>query len=81
MLAQSFTPQELFHFYQAKLKAKRKKGDESMVDLGWEIAGLVRLDGFTRELIGEASEIKLNVIQGQLRSYRKEWIMPQKLML
>ena len=56
-LAQSFTPQGLVHLYWAELKARRKKGDESMADFGQGVARLVRLaypsaDGSTREIIG-----------------------------
>ena len=79
MLAQSFILQGLVHHYQAELKARRKKGDESLADLGQDVARLVRpvypsADGSTREVIGvnafldamprPASEIKLRMIWG-----------------
>ena len=85
-LAQSFAPKELVHLYQAELKARRKKGDESMVDLGRDIAKLVRLayptaDTATREVIGinaflealpgPASEMKLHVIKGRPRNLQE----------
>ena len=56
-LVQSFTPKGLYHHYQAELKARWKKVDESMADLGQNVARLVRLvyptaDGSTGEVIG-----------------------------
>ena len=50
-------PKEMVHVHQAELKARKKKGDESMGDLGRDIAKLVRLayptaDTATREVIG-----------------------------
>ena len=42
-LVQSFTLQGLVHLYQAVLKARKKKGDESMADLKQDVARLVRL--------------------------------------
>ena len=41
-LAQSFSQKELVHLYQTELKSYRKRGNESMVDLGREIAKLVK---------------------------------------
>lgn len=85
-LSQSFAPKELVHLYQAELKARRKKGDESMVDLGRDLAKLVRLayptaDTTTREVIGinaflealpgPASEMKLHVIKGRPRNLQE----------
>ena len=56
-LVENFTSQGLVHLYQAELKARKKKGDESMADLRRDVARLVRIaypsvDGFTREVIG-----------------------------
>ena len=53
----SFAPKELVHLYQAELKAQKKKVEESMVDLGRDVAKLVRLaystaDVAIREVIG-----------------------------
>ena len=85
-LSQSFAPKELVHLHQAELKARRKKGDESMTDLGRDIAKLVRLayptaDMTTREVIGinaflealpgPASEMKLHVIKGRPRNLQE----------
>ena len=85
-LAQSFAPKELVHLYQAELKARKKKGEESMVDLGRDVAKLVRLayptaDAATREVIGinaflealpgPASEMKLHVIKGRPRNLQE----------
>ena len=79
-LTQSFTPKELVHLNQAELKACKKKTEESMVDLGRDVAKLVRLayptaDAATREviginsfleaLLGPASKMKLHVIKGR----------------
>ena len=85
-LAQSFSPQELVHLYQAELKARKKRPDESMANLGRDVAKLVRLayptaDPATREVIGintflealpgPASEMKLHVIKGRPRSLQE----------
>ena len=85
-LAQSFSPKELVHLHQAELKARRRKPEESMVDLGRDIAKLVRLayptaDTATREVIGinsflealpgPASEMKLHVIKGRPRNLQE----------
>ena len=79
-LAQSFSPKERVHLYQAELKARRRKGEESIADLGRDIARLVRhaypqADSVTREVVGinafldalpgPASEMKLHVIKGR----------------
>ena len=42
-LAHSFALEEMVHLHQAELKARRKKGNESMADLGRDVAKLVRL--------------------------------------
>ena len=42
-LAHSFVLKEIVHLYQAELKAHRKKGDESMANLGRDTAKLVRM--------------------------------------
>ena len=85
-LSQSFSPKELVHLHQAELKARKKKPEESMVDLGRDIAKLVRLayptaDTPTREVIGinsflealpgPASEMKLHVIKGRPRNLQE----------
>ena len=85
-LAQNFAPKELVHLHQAELKARKKKREESMTDLGRDIARLVRLayptaDLATREVIGinaflealpgPASEMKLHVIKGRPRSLQE----------
>jgi len=85
-LAQSFAPKELVHLHQAELKARRRRGDETMVDLGRDVAKLVRLayptaDAATREVIGinaflealpgPASEMKLHVIKGRPRNLQE----------
>ena len=79
-LTQSFASKELVHLYQAQLKTCKKKTEVSMVDLGRDVAKLVRLayptaDAATRGVIsinsfleglpGPASEIKLHVIKGR----------------
>ena len=79
-LMQSFAPKEFVHLYQAELKARKKKTEESMVNLGRDVAKLVRLaypsaDAATREVIGinsflealpgPASKMKLHVIKGR----------------
>ena len=83
---QGFTPKELVHLYQAELKARKKKTEESMVDLGRDVANLVRLayptpDAATREVIGinsflealpgPASKMKLHVIKGRPRTVQE----------
>ena len=40
-LAQSFSPKEQVYLYQAELKARQKKPEETMANLGWDIAKLV----------------------------------------
>jgi len=85
-LTQSFAPKELVHLHQAELKARRRRADESMVDLGRDVAKLVRLaypsaDAATREVIGinafleslpgPASEMKLHVIKGRPRNLQE----------
>ena len=40
-LAQSFSPKELVYLYQAEFKARKKKPEETMANLGWDIAKLV----------------------------------------
>ena len=57
VLAQSFTPKGLVHLCHAELNVGQKKGDEIMADLGWDLAGLVRLvyltaDFSTRKVTG-----------------------------
>ena len=37
-LTQSFAPKELMHLYQVELKARKKRTEESMVDLGRDVA-------------------------------------------
>ena len=44
-LKQSFAPKELVHLYQAELKARKKKTDGSMVDLGRDMVKLVSWNG------------------------------------
>ena len=85
-LSQSFAPHGMVHLHQAELKARKRKPDESMADLGREIAKLARLayptaDAATREVIGinaflealpgPASEMKLHVIKGRPRSLQE----------
>ena len=85
-LTQSFAPKEKVHLYQAELKAKRKRADESMTDLGREIAKLVRLayptaDAATKEVVGinafldalpgPAADMKLHVIKGRPRTLQE----------
>jgi hypothetical protein len=85
-LEQSFSPQGKVHLYQAELKARRRKPEESMSNLGRDIAKLVRLayptaDIATREVIGinsfldalpgPASEMKLHVIKGRPRTLQE----------
>ena len=85
-LAQSFSPKELVYLYQAELKARRKRADESMANLGRDVAKLVRLayptaDSATREVIGinaflealpgPASEMKLHVIKGRPKTLQE----------
>lgn len=85
-LSQSFAPKELVHLHQAELKARKKKGDESMADLGRDVARLVRLayptaDAATREIVGinsfldalpgPALEMKLHVIKGRPRTLQE----------
>ena len=79
-LAQSFSLKELMYLYPAQLKARRKKADETMANLGRDAAKLVQLvyqtaDPATREVIrinaflealpGPASEMKLHVMKGR----------------
>ena len=80
------TVTELVHLHQAELKARKKRPDESMANLGRDVAKLVRLayptaDPATREVIGinaflealpgPASEMKLHVIKGRPRSLQE----------
>ena len=79
MLAHRLPPQGLVHIYQAELKARRKKGGESMVDLGQNVARLVRLvyrsaDGFTREVIGVNTF--LDALPGPAIRFLKEALNP-----
>ena len=75
-LAQNFSPPQRQHFYMAELKARRRKTEESLAELGRDIARLTRLaypqaDNITRETIGinafldslpgPAMEIRLHV--------------------
>ena len=74
------------HLYQAELKARKKKTVESMVDLGRDVAKLVRLtylttDATIREVIGiyfflealsgPAAEMKLHIIKGRPHTSRE----------
>ena len=85
-LTQSFAPKERVHLYQAELKARRKKTEESMTDLGRDIAKLVRLayptaDAATKEVVGinifldalpgPAADMKLHVIKGRPRTLQE----------
>ena len=78
-LAQSFSLKELVYLYQAELKA-RKKMDETVVNLGRDIAKLVcqayptadtatqeviRIKAFLEALPGPVSDMKLHVIKGR----------------
>ena len=78
-LTQNFNPPQKLHLYMAELKARKRKPQESLVDLGRDIARLTRLayptaDPVTRETIGinafldslpgPAIEIRLHVIKG-----------------
>ena len=52
-LVQSFTLQGLVHLYQAELKARRKKGDESMAGLGRNVKfAYPSVDGSAKGVIG-----------------------------
>lgn len=56
-LAQNFSPPQKVHLYMAELKARRRKSNESLAELGRDIARLTRLaypraDPATRETIG-----------------------------
>ena len=76
-LAKSFSIKELVYLYQAEFKVNKKKTDETMANLGRDIAKLVpqaypKADTATREVIGinaflealprPASEMKLHLI-------------------
>lgn len=78
-LTQNFNPPQKLHLHMAELKARKRKPQESLVDLGRDIARLTRLaypaaDQATRETIGinafldslpgPAIEIRLHVIKG-----------------
>ena len=78
-LTQHFCPPQQVHLYQAELKARKRKPNESLPDLGRDIARLIRLaypkaDTATRETIGvnafldaipgPAIEVRLNVLRG-----------------
>ena len=85
-LTQSFAPKELVHLYQAELKAQKKKTEESMMDLGRDVAKLVRwayptadvairevigINSFLEALPGHASEMKLHIIKGIPRTLKE----------
>ena len=85
-LSQNFAPKELVHLHQAELKSRRKKADETMGELGRDIAKLVRqafpmADSATRDVIGinsfldalpgAASDMKLHVIKGRPRNLQE----------
>lgn len=78
-LTQNFNPPQKVHLYMAELKARKRRPEESLVDLGRDVARLTRLayphaDTATRETIGinafldsmpgPAIEIRLHVIKG-----------------
>lgn len=78
-LSQHFCPPQQIHLYQAELKARKRKPNESLPELGRDIARLIRLayptaDMATRETIGinafldaipgPAIEVRLNVLRG-----------------
>lgn len=78
-LTQHFCPPQQIHLYQAELKARKRKPNESLPELGRDIARLIRLaypsaDLATRETIGinafldaipgPAIEVRLNVLRG-----------------
>ena len=78
-LTQHFCPPQQIHLYQAELKARKRKPNESLPELGREISRLIRLaypsaDTATRETIGinafldaipgPAIEVRLNVLRG-----------------
>ena len=78
-LTQHFCPPQQIHLYQAELKARKRKPNESLPELGRDIARLIRLayptaDMATRETIGinafldaipgPAIEVRLNVLRG-----------------
>ena len=79
-LTQNFSPPQKVHMYMAELKARKRRPNESLADLGRDIARLTRLaypnaDQATRETIGinafldslpgPAIEIRLHVMKGQ----------------
>ena len=78
-LTQHFCPPQQIHLYQAELKARKRKPDESLPELGRDISRLIRLayptaDMATKETIGinafldaipgPAIEVRLNVLRG-----------------
>ena len=78
-LTQNFCPSQRIHLYQAELKTRVRKPNESLADLGRDISRISRLayptaDQATRETIGinafldaipgPAVEIRLNVVRG-----------------
>ena len=78
-LTQHFCPPQQIHLYQAELKARKRNPNESLPELGRDIARLIRLayptaDMATRETIGinsfldaipgPAIEVRLNVLRG-----------------
>ena len=85
-LQQSFCPPEQVHLYQAELKGRKRKRDESMAELGRDLARLVQLaypqaDPTTRETLainafldalpGPAIETRLHVIKGRPRTLQE----------
>ena len=85
-LRQNFCPPEQVHLYQAELKSRKKKRDETMADLGRDLARLVQLaypqaDMATRETLainafldalpGPAIEIRLHVIKGRPKTLQE----------
>ena len=78
-LTQHFCPPQQIHLYQAELKARTRRPNESLTELGRDITRLTRLayptaDMATRETIGinafldaipgPAIEVRLNVLRG-----------------
>ena len=78
-LRQNFSPPQKVHMHMAELKARKRKPNETLADLGRDIARLTRLaypsaDQATRETIGinafldslpgPAIEIRLHVVKG-----------------
>ncbi len=82
-LTQHFCPPQQIHLYQAELKARTRRPNESLTELGRDITRLTRLayptaDMATRETIGinafldaipgPAIEVRLNVLRGHPRT-------------